>query len=98
MLDAIASARIGEAGGEAPDEVDGPIRGAEKQRTGIGCDRAAIEGGHDGPPFDRCKQQPFRATLCRHPGSPLSRAKLLLHNNFDPLRTPMHPPLVRNAG
>jgi hypothetical protein len=98
MLDAIGSARVGEAGGEAPDEVDGPIRGAEQQRAGIGCDRSAIEGRHDGPPFDRCKQERFRATLCRHRGSPLSRAKSLLHNNFDSLGTPMHPTLVRNAG
>lgn len=43
VLDRRAQAPIGEAGGQASDEIDRPIGSAEQQRAGIGGDHTAVE-------------------------------------------------------
>jgi hypothetical protein len=98
VLDPLRVAGIAEAGGEAPDQADRPIGGAEQQRAGIGGDRPAVEAGDHRAARDRCKLEQRRATLRRHRGPPLRRRKALSQKNFRRLRAPMHLRLVRNAG
>jgi hypothetical protein len=98
MLDALRRTRIAKAPCEAPHQADGPVRGPEQQRAGIGGDRPAVEVGHHTPGLDGCKLEQRRATLCRHRGPPLHRRKALLQKNFRRFRAPMHLRLVRFAG
>ena len=48
VLDPLRHARVAEAGGEAPDQADRPVGGAEQQRAGVRGDRAAVEGATTG--------------------------------------------------
>jgi hypothetical protein len=98
VRDALRGARIAKARCEAPHQADGPVRGPEQQRAGIGGDRPAVEAGHHTPGLDGCKLEQRRATLCRHRGPPLHRRKALLQKNFRRFRAPMHLRLVRFAG
>jgi len=107
VLDPLRVAGIGEAGGEAPDQADRPIGGAEQQRAGIGggprhrlgrAARPAVKAGDHRAARDGCKLEQRRATLCRHRGPPLRRRKALSQKNFRRLRAPMHQRLVRYAG
>jgi hypothetical protein len=98
MLDMRGRAVVLKATGKARDQTDRPVRRTEQQRTCIRRDHAAVERRHHRTPFDTCKTEQVRATLCRHRGISLNRLKLLQHNNFRPFRSPMHLSPVRNAG
>ena len=49
-------------------------------------------------PFDACKTEQVRATLCRHRGAPPIQGKSFSQKNFRPFRAPMHLLSVRNPG
>jgi len=89
---------IGEAGREALDEPDGPIGRPEQQPAGVRGDRSAFEIRHHSAAIDPCESHRLRATLCRHRGALLMGPKSLLQKHFALFGTPMHLPLVRNAG
>jgi hypothetical protein len=61
---------------------DRTIRGAQQQRSRIRRYQAAIKSCFHSAAIDYSKIKQFRATLCRHRGSPENRAKLLWHNYF----------------
>jgi hypothetical protein len=98
VLDALRRPRVAEAGSEATDQADRPVRGPEQQRPGVGGDRPAVEAGHHTPGLDRCELEQRRVTLRRHRGPPLRRVKSLSQKNFRRFRAPMHLWLVRDAG
>ena len=50
-------AAVLEAGGEFAGQAEHLVGGAKQQRTGIGGDGAAVEGGDDGTAFDGCKAE-----------------------------------------
>jgi hypothetical protein len=89
---------VGEAGREALDEPDRPVGRPEQQPAGVRGDRATLEIRHHRPAIGPCKSHRLRATLCRHRGDLLRGPKSLLQKYFPTFRTPMHLPLVRNAG
>ena len=60
MRDALRRARIAKAPCEAPHQADGPVRGPEQQRAGIGGDRPAVEAGHHTPGLDGVITHPLR--------------------------------------
>jgi hypothetical protein len=76
VLDLRLVAAILEAAGEAPDQPDRSVGGAEQQRAGIGGDLAAVERSHHLAPFDDFITKQVAATLCRHRGAPLHRLSL----------------------
>jgi hypothetical protein len=86
------------ARGEPVDQPDRPIRRAQQQAARLGRNRAAIERGDHGTPFDACKSKPIGVTLCRHREPPLNLIKSLSQNNFLRFVAPMHLPFVRNPG
>jgi hypothetical protein len=49
---------------------DRAIRRAQKQRPSIRCHQPGIKRGFHSAPFNGSKIKSFRATLCRHRGSP----------------------------
>ena len=89
---------IGEAGREALDQPDRPVGRPEQQPAGVRGDRAAIEIRHHSAASNPCESHRLRATLCRHRGTLLLGPKSLLQKHFAAFRTPMHLPMVRNAG
>ena len=89
---------VGEAGREALDQPDRPVGRPEQQPARVRGDRAAIEIRHHRPAIDPCESHRLRATLCRHRGDLLRGPKSLSQKHFPTFRTPMHLPLVRNAG
>jgi hypothetical protein len=98
VLDLRLVAAILEAAGEAPDQPDRSVGGAEQQRAGIGGDLAAVERSHHLAPFDDFITKQVAATLCRHRGAPLHRVKSLSQKNYRRFRAPMHLLAVRNPG
>jgi hypothetical protein len=98
VLDRFLPPAVDEAGCEPLDQADRPVGGAQQQRTRIRRDRPAVERRHHRAALDHSKPERGWATVCRHRGAPLNRLKSLLHNNFHPIRAPMHLRLVRNAG
>lgn len=89
---------VAEAGGEAVDQPDGSVGGAQQQRARIRGDRAAAEIRHHGASIDACKAHRLRATLCRHRGLPVDRRKCLFALTLYRSTAPMHQTLVRIAG
>jgi hypothetical protein len=71
VLDPLRRAGVAEAGGETPDQANGPVRGPKQQRAGIGGDRPAVEAGDHTPVFDRPKFEQRLATLGPHWRLPL---------------------------
>ena len=57
---------IGEAAGQALDQPDLPIGGAEQHSPGIRGHRATVKRRHHLPSFNRCKAEQIRVTLCLH--------------------------------
>jgi hypothetical protein len=98
VLDALRRPCVAEAGREATDQANRPVRGAEQQRPGVRGDRPAVEAGDHTPVLDRCELEQRRATLRRHRGPPLRRRKALSQKNFRRFRAPMHLRLVRDPG
>ena len=88
VLDQLRAARVAEARRKAPHQADRAIGRAQEQRSGIGRDRAAIEGSNHRPTFNGCKSKPIRDTLWRHRDAPSTSEKSLLHNNFLRVRRP----------
>ena len=98
VLDPLRVAGVGEAGGEAPDQADGAVRGPEQQRAGIRGDRPTVEAGDHVAALDGCKLEPRRATLRPHRGPPPHRRKALSQKNFRRSGAPRHLQLVRYPG
>ena len=89
---------VDEAGREALDEPDRPVGRPEQKPARVRGDRAAIEIRHHRTAIDPCESHRLHATLCRHRGALLRGPKSLSQKHFPTFRTPMHLPLVRNAG
>ena len=77
VLDLRRRASVLETAGEALDEPDRLVRGAQKQGTGVRRHRSAVERRHNTAALDHSKLELRRATVCRHRGAPLRRAKSL---------------------
>jgi hypothetical protein len=82
VLHQLRAAMIAEAAGKAINQFDRSIRRAEQQRPGIRGDRPAVKPGHHGTPFDRCKLEQFRATLCWHRGISLDQRQFVAAQRF----------------
>ena len=89
---------VGEAGREALDQPDSPVGCPEQQPSRIRRNLTAIEIRHHRAAIDRCESHRLRATLCRHRGALLRGPKSLSQKHFPTFGTPMHLPMVRNAG
>jgi len=63
---------IGKAAGKAFDQPDPLIASAEQHRPGLRGHRATVKRGHYFVPFNRCKAEQIRVTLCLHRDSPWS--------------------------
>ena len=61
---------IVKAAGKALDQPDLLVGSAEQHRPGLRGHRAAVKRGHYFVPFNRCKTEQIRATLCLHRDSP----------------------------
>ena len=70
VLDPFRTPLVVEARRKPIHHTDGSIRRAQKQRSGIRADRAAVERRHHFASFNRCKSKQICATLCRHRGAP----------------------------
>jgi hypothetical protein len=104
VLDPLRRPRVAEAGREAPNEADGPVRGAEQQGSGVGGDRPAVKARDHGAALNGCKLEQRRATLCWHRGPPLHRGppqhrrKALSQKNFLRIRSPDAPTACEISG
>jgi hypothetical protein len=98
VLDPVVRAPVTEAAGEPLYQPDRFVGGPEQQRPGIRRHRAAVERRHHPATFDGSKIEHWRATLCRHRGTPLLRAKSLLQKTYHRFGAPTHLPFVRNPG
>jgi hypothetical protein len=82
MLDEPRTTPVAEAGCQSPHQPKRTIGLAQKQRTSIRRHLPAVERRDHQALLDHSKIKQFRATLCRHRGTPPSRDKLLSQNNF----------------
>ena len=98
MLDQLRPPTVAEVPGKAFGQPDRPIGRTEQQRTSIRGDRPAVKPGDHDTPRSLSKFKLLRATLCRHQGIPTNRKRSLLQKHFRKFETPMHLPLMRNAG
>jgi hypothetical protein len=90
VLDLPGIAAIVEAGGEPLDQADGLVGRPQQQRAGIRCDRAAVERAHNPTPRHGSEVQRILATLCRHRGVPLLRAKSFSQKLIQSPDAPVH--------
>ena len=74
------------------------VEGATLGSTRLVFRPHAIESGDHRAPFNRCKSKQIRDTLCLHRRSSSGLEKMLLHNTFRRVGTPMHPTPLRNPG
>ena len=91
MLDQFGHAVVGEAGGEAFGQPDGPVGLVQQQRTGVRGDGATVETGHHGAAFDGWKSEPCGSTVCRHWGVLWIRERSLSQHECFRISAPMHP-------
>lgn len=89
---------VGEAGGDAVEQVHRPPAFPEQQRSGVGGDRAAVERGRDFAAPAALKDERDGLTPCRHRSSLLVAAMFLYKNNLATTggRCLLHP--ARNPG
>jgi hypothetical protein len=90
VLDQLRPARVPEATGQPPDQIDRPVRGPQQQRAGVRRHRPAVKTRHHLTAFDACKSELIRVTLCRHRGVPVFCVKLFSQNNFLRIYASMH--------
>jgi hypothetical protein len=50
----------------APEQLDGPVGLAQRQRSGVGSDGSTVESRDDPAPVKAFKSEPFADTACRH--------------------------------
>jgi hypothetical protein len=98
LLDQLRRAAVGRTIGKPIDQPDRPIRRPQQQRSGIRGHLAAAKSRHHRPPFDACKPEQIRATLCRHRVSPLALRQIFGEHDFLRSRGPYAPTPLRNAG
>jgi hypothetical protein len=98
VLDLIRRAPILKTAGEAFDEPDRLVRGAQQQRAGVRGHRPAVECRHHAAPLNHSKVELRCATVCRHRGALLHRVKSLLQKSYRRYRAPTHLSSVRNTG
>jgi hypothetical protein len=82
MHDQRRATRVLETVREARHQPDGVVGLAQQQRSGIRCDRAAVERAHNLATLDGSKIKRILATLCQHRGVSLVQLKSLSQNNF----------------
>ena len=82
VLDQLGAPHVVEARCKPIHHSDRTIRGAQHQRSGIRRDQAAIKSCFHRSAVDYSKIKTFRATLCRHRGSPRITRKSLQHSYF----------------
>ena len=70
VLDQLRAAKVAEAGGEAINQADRPVRRAKQQRAGVRRDASAVESRHYGTAFDGYKSEQIRDTVRLHRGAP----------------------------
>jgi hypothetical protein len=70
VLNQLWAARVTEAGREAIDEADRPVRRPKQQRPGVRSDASPVESRHHRTPFDGFKSKQIRDTPCLHRGAP----------------------------
>ena len=90
VLDQLRLARVQKAIRQPADQIDRPLRRPQQQRARVRRHRAAIEAGDHPTPFDACKIELIRITLCRHRGVPVFCIKLFSQNNFLRIYASMH--------
>ncbi len=98
VLDQLRCTAVRKTPGKPVDQPDRAIRRSQQQGAGIGSDLAAVKRRHHCAPFDACKTEQIRATLCPQRVSPWPRDKPLLQHDFLRSRAPMHLPCLRNPG
>jgi hypothetical protein len=98
MFDQVRGPVILEAADKPIDQSDRTIRRAQQQSTAVRRDQAAVERRLHAATFNRCKSRQIRDTLCRHRRASSEFEKMLLHNTFRRVRTPMHPTPLRYPG
>src|SRR5215510_4907746 len=82
VLNALRLAPVGEAGGKALNQADRFVGRTQEKGTGVRADNPTVECAHNGAAFNGSEIERILTTLCRHRGSPPSRAKSLSQNNF----------------
>ena len=82
VLDLLTVTAVPETGSKAIDQTDRLVRRPEQQRTGIRRDQPAVERTHNPTPANGSEVEQILATLCRHRGAPLLRAKSFSQKNF----------------
>jgi hypothetical protein len=70
VLDQFRRAAVGKTLGKPLDQPDCPICRPQQQGSRIRGDLAAVKPRHHRAPFDACKTEQIRATLCPHRVSP----------------------------
>ena len=70
MRDQFGCAAIGETRSKPLDQSDRPVRRPQQQGPGIRGHPTAVKCRHHRAPFDGCKSEQIRVTLCLHRGSP----------------------------
>jgi hypothetical protein len=70
VLDQFGRPVIGETAGKALDQPELARGGAEQHGTGLRGHPAAVKPRHHLAPFNRCKTEQIRATLCLHRAPP----------------------------
>jgi hypothetical protein len=83
-------ALIDEARGHPLDQPERAIGVPQQQPAAGRSHGAAIERRHHPPPAKAFKLELFRATLCRHRGTPLRCVKPLSQKSYRASRAPMH--------
>jgi hypothetical protein len=97
VLDEPLISRVTKTSRKPPNQIQTPIRGAQQQPACVRRQRAAIELGHHGTPFDPSKRARFCATLRLHRAISPNRRKSLSQNNFCLIRRPDALPRARSA-
>jgi len=82
VLDALRVAPVPEASGKPANQPDRLVGPSQQQCTRVRADHAAVERAHNGAALHGSEIERILPTLCRHRGSPPSRAKSLSQNNF----------------
>jgi hypothetical protein len=98
VFDISAITRVAKAAGQATNQTDRLVRRSQQQPARVRRHRPAVEFGHHGPAFNRCKHARFCATLRLHRGTSLHQRKSLSQNNLSLIRSPDAPCSLRNPG
>ena len=98
VLHPVLDATILEASGEPLDQSDRLVGSAEEQRAGVRGNRTAVERRYHPASLDHSKVELRRATLRRHRGTPLHRAKALSQKTYRRFQSPDAPTPREKSG